>query len=325
MNKFSFFSLAFSAMCLLTITSCSSVFSSTIKVDKSKYSNYAQNTEDNKRGNDAFLKKDYSTAFSYYQKSCDLNDGYACSNLGTMYWSGQGVTQDYSTAKKYFEKSCSIGNSAGCSNLSLFYERGILVPYDLDKAEDYAKLACDLDKKCCANLGIYRGNKGHLKEAKELLELSCTHGNAFGCERLAFSYLNGLGVPVNIETSKVYMNKACSLDEQYCAKTNTSSAPRVPTLTKTKETKVVEGRTSKKELLRNLGNPYSADTLTMIWKAPINSFEYYDINYVQKDGTSFIVCLGQQAKCKKEMVVNFMTPESPNGKNNIVQYVYFYD
>lgn len=223
MNKSFLFLLFFSGICLLTISACTSGFSSTIKVEKEKYSGFTQEGEYFHKGFQAAHNKDYASALSFFEKGCSLNDGPACSNLGLLYWKGLGVLPDYPTAQKYFEKACKIGNAHGCANLGLFYERGIGVAYDLDKAEAYAKLACDLNKTTCANLGIILANKRNFGDAKELFETSCNAGTGMACDKLSLMYMNGLGVPVNYETAKVYAQRACAFDNYFCPKTNTTS------------------------------------------------------------------------------------------------------
>ncbi|GAA7220959.1 hypothetical protein HpBGD77_13380 [Helicobacter pylori] len=42
----------------------------------------------------SYDKQDFSKARKYFEKACDLNNGWGCSFLGDLYRSGDGVKQD---------------------------------------------------------------------------------------------------------------------------------------------------------------------------------------------------------------------------------------
>ena len=65
------------------------------------------------------VTQDYSQAKNYYTKSCDLDNGLGCSNLGRMYQKGEGVRYNKTTAKEFFGKACDLGFQDGCNNYKI--------------------------------------------------------------------------------------------------------------------------------------------------------------------------------------------------------------
>jgi TPR repeat protein len=80
-----------------------------------------------------------------YTKACDSNEGVGCSNLGILYYHGDGVKQDYFQAKTYVEKACGLNDGRGCSNLGMLYAEGKGVKQDYFQAKTYFEKACDLN------------------------------------------------------------------------------------------------------------------------------------------------------------------------------------
>nr|WP_269843537.1 sel1 repeat family protein [Campylobacter pinnipediorum] len=51
-------------------------------------------------------------------KSCDLNDGLSCHNLGVLYQNGYGdVKRPHTKAKEYFSKASNLGLDPDCKNI----------------------------------------------------------------------------------------------------------------------------------------------------------------------------------------------------------------
>ncbi len=65
----------------------------------------------------SYEKQDFSKAKGYFEKACDLNNGGGCSNLGVLYYNGDGVKQDSKKAAALFEKACKLGNQLACEML----------------------------------------------------------------------------------------------------------------------------------------------------------------------------------------------------------------
>ena len=62
------------------------------------------------------MRNQYSEAFTFCQKACNLNEGSGCFALGYFYMDGVGVRQNYQTAKEYYRKACDLGVQEGCDN-----------------------------------------------------------------------------------------------------------------------------------------------------------------------------------------------------------------
>ncbi|GAA7790419.1 hypothetical protein JP0177_03570 [Helicobacter pylori] len=65
----------------------------------------------------SYDKQDFSKARKYFEKACDLNNGGGCSNLGGLYYNGDGVKQDSKKAVALFEKACKLGYKKACEML----------------------------------------------------------------------------------------------------------------------------------------------------------------------------------------------------------------
>ncbi|GAA6977086.1 hypothetical protein HpCHC53_01160 [Helicobacter pylori] len=67
----------------------------------------------------SYEKQDFSKARKYFEKACGLNNGDGCSNLGVLYYNGDGVKQDSKKAVALFEKACKLGYKKACEMLKL--------------------------------------------------------------------------------------------------------------------------------------------------------------------------------------------------------------
>ena len=56
------------------------------------------------------IKKDFSIAIKYIQRSANLGHSGACYDMGKFYAEGKGVEKNLEEAKKYFEKASKLGN-----------------------------------------------------------------------------------------------------------------------------------------------------------------------------------------------------------------------
>ncbi|GAA6851386.1 hypothetical protein HpHNI37_03430 [Helicobacter pylori] len=65
----------------------------------------------------SYEKQDFSKAKGYSEKACDLNNGGECSNLGVLYYNGQGVEKDLTKAAYFYSKACKLGNQKACEVL----------------------------------------------------------------------------------------------------------------------------------------------------------------------------------------------------------------
>jgi formylglycine-generating enzyme required for sulfatase activity/uncharacterized caspase-like protein len=94
-----------------------------------------------KRGEQAFEKKNYIEAISYYEQAVSSGNSEAMNALGYMYQTGTGVTKDTKQAKSWYERSYSLSNNKAAYNLGYMYEFGVEV--NIIKAKEYYQKSCD--------------------------------------------------------------------------------------------------------------------------------------------------------------------------------------
>lgn len=163
-----------------------------------------------------FYKQDVKKAKTYFEKSCDLNDGGGCYQLSILYEHAQGVKQDINKAQHFAKRSCALGFQAGCANEKL------LAQYAEEDLNEYALMYqthCDADLGiACGNLSFsyYHGangaHKNHTK-ARILLEKGCDLGDVNSCYQLGLWELQGLGgATKDAKKALNHIIKACQGD-----------------------------------------------------------------------------------------------------------------
>jgi formylglycine-generating enzyme required for sulfatase activity/uncharacterized caspase-like protein len=94
-----------------------------------------------KRAEQAFEKKNYVEAISYYEQSANVGNSEAMNALGYMFQTGTGVIKDTKQAKSWYERSYSLSNQKAAYNLGYMYEFGVEV--NIIKAKEYYQKSCD--------------------------------------------------------------------------------------------------------------------------------------------------------------------------------------
>ena len=94
-------------------------------------------------GLQAVKNGDYRTAFTELLPLAQQGNADAQTELGFMYYNGEGVLQDYKEAGKWFRLSADQGNSDGQYNLGVLYENGAGVPQDQKEAGKWYRLAAE--------------------------------------------------------------------------------------------------------------------------------------------------------------------------------------
>ncbi|EPZ70567.1 hypothetical protein N200_00630 [Helicobacter pylori UM065] len=101
----------------------------------------------------SYEKQDFSKAKGYFEKACDLNNGWGCNNLGDSYQNGEGVEKDLTKAAYLYSKACELKEGDGCGALGGLYYNGDGVKQDSKKAVALFEKACKLGyKKACEML-----------------------------------------------------------------------------------------------------------------------------------------------------------------------------
>lgn len=95
-----------------------------------------------------YEKQDFSKARKYFEKACELNNGWGCNNLGDSYQNGEGVEKDLTKAAQFYSKACDLNNNKGCFNLGALY-----LEKDSKKATALFEKACKLGEQlACESL-----------------------------------------------------------------------------------------------------------------------------------------------------------------------------
>jgi hypothetical protein len=85
----------------------------------------------------------YKEARLFLEKACDGGEMRGCTNLGTLYYYGQGVPKDYAQTRTLYQKACVGGDMHGCNGLGWLYRNGQGVSKDDAQARTFFQMACD--------------------------------------------------------------------------------------------------------------------------------------------------------------------------------------
>ena len=114
----------------------------------------------------AYNRKDYATAFRLMKPLAENGNGNAQTNLGFMYFSGQGVGKNYTEAVKWYRRAAEQGHATAQFNLGLMYANGQGVPQDYNESLNWYRRAAEQGYATAQfNLGVmYKAGKGVPKD-----------------------------------------------------------------------------------------------------------------------------------------------------------------
>jgi len=90
---------------------------------------------------DAYKRRDYATAFRLMKPLAENGNGNAPTNLGFMYFSGQGVRKNSAEAVKCYRRAAKQGYATAQFNFGVMYKAGKDVPKDYVLAHLWFNLA----------------------------------------------------------------------------------------------------------------------------------------------------------------------------------------
>lgn len=169
------------------------------------------------------VAKDFTKAYSFYDRACRLKNGDGCHWKGDFLERGEGVASDMPKAVDAYEASCRLGTKNACTAaidvLFYSYEKKYaarLPKKDFDRAYKLALFACEQKGlgAQCHDIGYMMSN-GHVpgKTAKDGLayyNTACGKLTAAACHNIGFLYFNGAtGVPKDIKAAANFYEKAC--------------------------------------------------------------------------------------------------------------------
>ena len=121
------------------------------------------------------VTQDYAAAVSWYRKAADQGNAGAQFSLGYMYANGQGVTQDYAAAVSWYRKAADLADAHGQFNLGLMYAKGQGVAQDYVQAHKWF------------NLGAVSGNADAVK-SRDVVAALMTPAQIAEAQRLASAW-----------------------------------------------------------------------------------------------------------------------------------------
>lgn len=165
----------------------------------------------------------YKQVFEMTKSQCESGNMLACTQVGTMYLEGKGVSKNVTKAINYFHHACGKDEAKACSNLASLYYTGGVVGKDFQVALKRSRKACDLN-------GTDEGGNGCLIFASLLFEgraikkdparvpfvlkNACRQNNAQGCESLGAAFENGRGLTKSSSQASYYLGLACDMARQ---------------------------------------------------------------------------------------------------------------
>lgn len=177
----------------------------------------------------SYEAKEYEKAVNLYEKSCKKGSFQGCSALAKLYNTENEavkmnvVTADklYKEAIKYADIECNKNNKEACSMLAYLYEKGLGTSVDLAISDKYQIQACNLGSYGSCYY-IARLKADNMDDFLMYMDKACSYNFADACITIGNTYLTGFNenmVKLNKDVDKglSYMNKACQLNNQYCA------------------------------------------------------------------------------------------------------------
>lgn len=155
------------------------------------------------------------------ESGCTKKIPAACTQLGRLYESGEGVKQDLAKARKLYETACSLNEATGCNNLSTLLAQSA-------KRADRARVIPLLEKGCELGAGVACGNLGgryllgadvavDLPAAARVYKTACDNGIGIACNNLGNFLVQGRGVKKDVAAGKALLKKTCDAGvEQAC-------------------------------------------------------------------------------------------------------------
>lgn len=154
------------------------------------------------KGYDAYNKKKYELAVSYYTQAATKGSDIAMCNLALCYWDGLGVPQSKSDALSWWRKAGEKNNAQANYNLAYCYYAGDGVDVNYNKAFEYAKkseLRGYVPSYYLLAMMYYegRGVKQSDSDAFEWFKLAAESDHMWAKIRLSKMYSSGTGVEKN--------------------------------------------------------------------------------------------------------------------------------
>ncbi|WP_104760485.1 tetratricopeptide repeat protein [Helicobacter cetorum] len=173
------------------------------------------------KGEEAYSKKDYYSAFKYYEKSADNGNAEASFVIAMMYAKGEGKAKDKNKAYDYLLEASIKGSGFACAELGTYYYYGskeYAIERNYARALNYFNKAIDRGNiEAYESLGkMYLDGNGverNVSKAIKYYEKSASKGNIDAYASLGELYLKGDGVDMNYTKALKYFKKGIKSSE----------------------------------------------------------------------------------------------------------------
>ena len=100
-------------------------------------------------------------ASELYKKACDNDNMQGCTQLGILYFTGDGVKENHKKAKKLFVKGCKKHYAQACYHLGTIYKRGGNgIERNYRKSRMFYAFGCKIGlEKSCEQYNLIRGKR----------------------------------------------------------------------------------------------------------------------------------------------------------------------
>jgi hypothetical protein len=90
------------------------------------------------------VRASLAEAHRHYQLACDGGYALACYDIGTLYWTGEGVPESWPTGQAYYERACGMHHADACREVAFIFGRAMGVPRDYARMATFLRQACEL-------------------------------------------------------------------------------------------------------------------------------------------------------------------------------------
>src|SRR3990167_3713778 len=141
-----------------------------------------------------------------------LNDKEALNDLGSLYFTGNGIKKNDKKALEYYERAAKQCYPNAQFNLGVMYEQGFGVEKNIMQAIDYYELAAKQNYLPAQfNLAyLYEKNQQTLSLAFFWYRRAAENHFAQAQNNLGWMYFKGLSVPQNAEQAVYWFNQAAA-------------------------------------------------------------------------------------------------------------------
>ena len=158
-------------------------------------------------------------AIEQYRKAAEQGSALAQTNLGDIYFKGQGAPQDYQQALSWYRKAADQGMAAAQYNLGYMYRKGLGVPQDYQQALSWYRKAADQGwAQAQTELGLmYATGLGLPRDYQKAFAYylaAADQGVAAAQRSLGIFYKNGYGVPQDRAQALAWYRKAAQQGDQ---------------------------------------------------------------------------------------------------------------